>query len=68
MSSTDATMSTIDGAPKKHDHRKSLWLIAGGSLLWCYRCGAWRPNVPGYMYWHKPTGTNGANPAMKGDR
>ena len=49
----------------KHDHRKSIWLIAGGHIIWCYRCGAWRPNVLGRMQWHKPTGPNGENPAMK---
>ncbi len=28
----------------KHDHRQSLWIICGGHILWCYRCGAWRGN------------------------
>lgn len=50
----------------KHDHRQSLWIIAGGNLLWCYRCGAWRPNSPGRVMWHKPTGHDGDNPAMRG--
>ena len=48
-----------------HDHRQSLWIIAGGALLWCYRCGAWRPNVAGKLRWHKPTGPNGENPACE---
>ena len=48
----------------KHDHRQSLWIIASGKLLWCYRCGAWRVNdIDGV--WHRPTGLDGANPAMK---
>jgi len=49
---------------KKHDHRQSLWIIAGGHLLWCYRCGAWRNNMPN-MPWHRPTGPNGKNPALR---
>lgn len=49
---------------RKHDHRRSLWIIAGGALLWCYRCGAWRPNRPGRGRWHAPTGPGGKNPAM----
>ena len=53
------------GERMKHDHRRSLWVIGNGSVIWCYRCGAWRPNVPGRMQWHKPTGPNGKNPAMK---
>lgn len=54
--------------PKKHDHRQSLWIIAGGHLLWCYQCGAWRLNRDIYGEdagkWHKPTGIGGPNPAM----
>lgn len=53
---------------KRHDHRQSLWAIAGGTLLWCYQCGAWTRNVarlPGERgTWHKPTGLGGPNPAM----
>lgn len=52
----------------KHDHRKSLWIIAGGNLLWCYRCGAWTVNKKserGRNLWHRPTGPGGDNPAMK---
>ena len=48
----------------KHDHRQSLWLIAGGAICWCYQCGAWRMNQPGRAQWHKPTGIGGPNPAM----
>lgn len=52
---------------KRHDHRDSTWLIAGGDIIWCYRCGAWRVNQPGRMFkWHRPTGLDGDNPAMKG--
>ena len=49
---------------KKHDHRRSLWVMAGGHLLWCYRCGAVRTANKGDG-WIKPTGPNGKNPAMK---
>lgn len=52
-------------APPKHDHRQSLWLIAGGAICWCYRCGAWRRNTPEHRKWHKPTGPQGENPAMQ---
>jgi len=48
----------------KHDHRQSIWIIGGG-WLWCYRCGAIRPNLPGRRMWDKPTGLNGENPAMR---
>lgn len=50
---------------KKHDHRQSLWIIAGGHILWCYRCGAWRMNSAEKMPWHRPTGPDGENPAMR---
>ena len=50
--------------PKKHDHRQSLWIIAGGELLWCYRCGAWRLNRPGQGKWWKPTGPAGEKPYL----
>lgn len=49
---------------KKHDHRRSLWIVAGGDLLWCYRCGAWRMNATKGK-WHRPTGPNGVNPAAR---
>lgn len=46
----------------RHDHRRSMWALAGGTLLWCYRCGALRHiSVP--SRWIKPTGPNGKNPA-----
>ena len=48
----------------RHDHRGSLWAIAGGALLWCYQCGAWRPNNSLGRGWHRPTGIGGENPAM----
>lgn len=47
----------------KHDHRQSTWLIAGGHIIWCYRCGAWRQNMVKTV-WHYPTGKNGKNPAL----
>lgn len=52
---------------KRHDHRRSLWIIAGGILLWCYRCGAWRVNAEEGK-WHRPTGPDGPNPAMGRER
>lgn len=60
--------------PKKHDHRQSMWLIAGGHLAWCYQCGAWAFNLPlnerkalGPL-WNRPSGIGGPNPAMKETR
>jgi hypothetical protein len=51
---------------KRHDHRQSLWIIAGGYILWCYQCGAYKPNVAnGQRGWTKPVGIGGENPAMK---
>lgn len=50
---------------KKHDHRSSLWIIAGGYILWCYQCGAWRMNSGNREKWHRPTGIGGENPAMR---
>lgn len=47
---------------KRHDHRQSLWIIAGGTHLWCYQCGAFK-HVDGK--WQRPTGLGGPNPAMK---
>ncbi len=50
-------------ARKRHDHRQSLWLIAGGHLAWCYQCGAWKLNHPeAKRTWNKPTGIGGPNP------
>lgn len=54
-------------------HERNSWVMAGGYLLWCYRCGAvlqmevgvggcWR--VPGAK-WIKPVGTDGENPYGK---
>lgn len=48
------------GQKAKHDHRQSFWII-GGKHLWCYRCGAMRPNST--KKWVKPTGLKGKNPA-----
>ena len=54
---------------KRHDHRASMWLIAGGTVMWCYQCGAWKLNLPNARReWHKPTGIGGPNPAMKADK
>lgn len=54
---------------KKHDHRGSMWLIAGGNLCWCYQCGAWGYNLPKSQRpagpaWYRPTGIGGHNPAV----
>lgn len=50
---------------KKHDHRQSLWAIAGGHVLWCYQCGAWKLARDAENKWQKPAGIGGTNPAMK---
>mgnify|MGYP006935479181 CR=1 FL=1 len=59
----DAILNRSD---KKHRHDGSIWIIAGGALLWCYQCGAFRQNVGGRVAggWHKPSGIGGENPAM----
>ena len=49
---------------QRHDHRRSIWAIAGGAIIWCYRCGAWKLN--GGKPWHRPTGLRGENPAITG--
>jgi hypothetical protein len=55
-----------NASTKKHDHRQSLWLIAGGNIAWCYQCGAWKINHENSpRAWNKPVGIGGANPAMK---
>lgn len=55
-----------DESNKKHDHRGSLWIIAGGHVLWCYQCGAWKLNRTGEpRTWNKPSGIGGENPAMR---
>jgi len=56
---------TLDRTKKRHDHRRSIWGIAGGALLWCYQCGAWRVNDSRPSQWHRPTGIGGSNPAMR---
>ena len=53
----------LDRAKKRHDHRRSMWVVCGGAMLWCYRCGAIRSTGLAYK-WRKPTGLNGKNPAM----
>ena len=52
--------------PWRHDHRRSLWVIGGGAMLWCYQCGAWRYTGSGEK-WHRPTGLGGPNPAVTSD-
>lgn len=50
--------------PKKH---RDLWIISGGAMLWCYRCGAIRPNhmaKTGNIKWQEPVGQTAENPAM----
>ena len=45
-------------------HRK-CWVIGSGGTLWCYECGAVRPNVgPGGANWTYPVGPEGENPAV----
>jgi hypothetical protein len=55
------------------DHRRFIWLVAGGNLWWCYRCGAIRrahiakdgTSLPIDAKWTKPTGPRGRNPACQ---
>ena len=47
---------------KPCDHRRGLWIISGGSMLWCYQCGAIRPNQAGRLPWAIPTGDRNKNP------
>lgn len=52
---------------RKCSHR-TVWIISGGSMLWCYRCGAIRPNVAGNRKHHikwQVISKDGDNPAMK---
>lgn len=49
----------------RHDHRQSTWLIAGGLVVWCYQCGAWRLNFGDGTKWQRPSGIGGENPAAK---
>jgi len=55
----------------RHEHRRSIWVIAGGALLWCYRCGAWKPTTvlgSGRPRWFRPTGPAGKEPDIFGGR
>jgi hypothetical protein len=50
----------------RHDHRRSLWIVGGGTILWCYQCGAFKPNhKDAKRGWTKPVGIGGKNPALK---
>lgn len=49
---------------KRHRHEQSMWIVAGGHLLWCYQCGAIRGTATGTR-WQKPSGIGGKNPALK---
>jgi hypothetical protein len=57
-------------AAKRHDCRRTSWLIAGGYVIWCYQCGAWRNNGKGKpeksdrTVWYRPVGIGGKNPAL----
>jgi len=54
----------VTTVPKRHDCRGSLWIIAGGGIIWCYQCGSWRLNIPSKSPWHRPSGIGGKNPAL----
>jgi hypothetical protein len=45
-----------------------IWIISGGYMLWCYQCGAIRPNIAGSrknpIKW-QPISKDGENPAME---
>jgi len=49
---------------KRHRHEQSMWLIAGGHMMWCYQCGAFRLMRDYGKKWQKPSGLGGQNPAM----
>jgi hypothetical protein len=59
----DTDITSVTTIPTRHRHESSMWGIVGGLALWCYQCGAFRPNAPGAK-WQKPSGIGGANPAM----
>lgn len=51
---------------KRHHHEQSMWFIAGGYWMWCYKCGAIRPTTgPDAGKWQKPVGMDDTNPALK---
>lgn len=53
---------SVDKKPCKHTN---VWIISGGSMLWCYECGAIRPNQMGKkkIYWQVPSYSRD-NPAL----
>jgi hypothetical protein len=56
----------INSQTKKCKHT-NIWIISGGTMLWCYECGAIRPNIAGNpkqkIYWQPPSNSK-VNPAM----
>jgi len=60
--------SRVDAKRCRHD--RSCWIMFGGRLLWCYRCGAIRDMAligeTNRCYptsqWMKPMGPGGENP------
>jgi hypothetical protein len=55
--------------PHRCRHANHSWLLAGGTIEWCYWCGAYRHmkqvsvnGVAPYTYWNKPTGADGPSP------
>jgi hypothetical protein len=48
---------------KRHRHEASMWFICGGTLAWCYQCGAIR--FRSHKRWLRPTGLGGVNPWSK---
>lgn len=51
--SAEDGVQEAEGEAMKHDHRKSMWMICGGLVLWCRECGAWR-NANGGKGWIRP--------------
>lgn len=56
---------------KQRCRHKKTWLVSGGSLEWCYECGAIRGmrhiggnSVAPDSKWVKPVGKGGENPAL----
>jgi hypothetical protein len=58
-------MSDDAGRRCKSRHRK-CWIIGNyPGTLWCYECGAIRPNTPPRAdRWTYPVGPDGENPAV----
>jgi len=55
---------------KQHNCRRSMWVMPGQRLCWCYQCGAIRRVWPKSRRWIdkkwiKPTGIGGLAPTYE---